>query len=80
MVPSTASRPLLRRFGWLSVLVTGAALFVSGLTGVASVEATLQAAQAEQRQALQVHDRSGGWDCPAPRQERDVVRSPAAEV
>ncbi len=79
-MPSTASRPLLRRFGWLSVLVTGAALFVSGLSGVASVEGTLQAARAEQRQALQVDDRSGGWDCPGEREGLDSVRSSAAEA
>ncbi len=79
-MPSSAPRPLLRRLGWLSVLLTGATLFVSGVAGVSSVEGTLQAAKAEQRQALQVHDRSGGWDCPAPRDERDAVRSPAAEV
>ncbi len=79
-MPSTASRPLLRRLSWLSVLVTGAALFISGVAGVASVEGTLQAAKAEQRHALQVQDRSGAWDCPAPGDERDVVRSPGAEV
>jgi hypothetical protein len=71
---------LLRRFGWLSVLVTGAALFVSGLSGVASVEGTLQAAKAEQRQALRVDDRAGGWDCPGDRDDFEAVRSPAAEA
>lgn len=78
-VPSTASRPLLRRFGWLSVLVTGASLFVSGVAGVSSVDGTLQAARAEQRQALRVDDRSGGWDCP-PARDGQPVRSPGAEV
>jgi hypothetical protein len=73
-MPSSAPRPLARRLGWLSVLATGATLFVSGVTGVASVEGTLQAAQVEQRQALQVQD--GGWDCPGER-ERPVTGSPA---
>ena len=79
-MPSTAPRPLLRRFGWLSVLVTGAALFVSGVSGVASVEGTLQAAKAQQRQALQVDERSGGWDCPGDRHGSETVRSAAAEA
>jgi len=79
-VPSTAPRSSLRRLGWLSVLVTGAALFVSGVTGVASVEGTLQAAAAEQRHARLVDDRSGGWDCPGDRDSRPDVRSSAAEV
>jgi hypothetical protein len=79
-VPSSAPRPLLRRAGWLSVLLTGATLFVSGIAGVSSVEGTLQAAKAEQRQALQVHDRSeAGWDCPRDRDDTSV-RSLAAEM
>jgi hypothetical protein len=79
-VPSSAPRPLLRRLGWLSVLLTGATLFVSGVAGVSSVEGTLQAAKAEQRHALQVRDSSAGWDCPRDRDGREPVRSPAEEV
>lgn len=80
-VPSTAPRPVLRRLGWLSVLLTGAALFFSGLSGVSSVEGTLQAAQAEQRQALRVDDRGPqGWDCPGGRDGAEQVRSAPAEV
>ena len=79
-VPSFAPRPLLRRAGWLSVLLTGATLFVSGVAGVSSVEGTLQAAKDEQRQALQVQDRSGGgWVCPRDR-DGTSVRSLAAEM
>jgi len=69
----------LRRLGWLSVLLTGAALFFSGVSGVASVETTLQAAaQAEQRHAVLVDDRAG--DCPRDRDGTDAVRSHAREV
>ena len=79
-VPSSAPRPLLRRLGWLSVLLTGATLFVSGVAGVSSVEGTLQAAQAEQRQVLRVHDSSVDRDCPRDRDGSKSVRSPAEEV
>ncbi len=79
-MPFSAPRPLLRRLGWLAVLVTGATMFFSGVSGVSSVEATLQAAQAEQRQALRVDDRAGSWDCPREGDDRAPVRSSAAEV
>ena len=81
-MPSSAPRPILRRLGWLTVLVTGAGFFVSGLFGVTSVEGTLQAARAEQRQALPVHGarEAGRPDCPGDRDGPRPVRSSAAEV